>query len=328
MDDAAIEARYAPTAHIALEAWKLGQARLELVGVSENVTFRAEANGERYVLRFHRPGYNTLDELVSERAWIRALSESGLRVPEAVPTPDGRDYVGVDVDGVQSQVGLTRWAEGVPLAHLLDETPERVGAWYETLGRLAATLHTQAVAWDPPPGFTRRAWDADGLMGERPMWGRFWDLPAWTDAEREILSAARAHIHERLVEYGTDRPTYSLIHADLHAGNVLIDGDAPHLIDFDDAGFGWHQHELAVALYLHETSPHFDRMRESLIRGYCQVRPLGADDLAMLPLFMLARGLMLIGWADARPELGPAYERFRDGCKTRALAHIEKLGLA
>jgi hypothetical protein len=39
-----------------------------------------------------------------------------------------------------------------------------------------APLHHQATAWDLPQGFTRHAWDADGLAGEQPFRGAFWAL--------------------------------------------------------------------------------------------------------------------------------------------------------
>ena len=41
---------------------------------------------------------------------------------------------------------------------------------------------------------------------------------------------------------------YSVIHADMHPGNIVVDGDRLTVIDFDDAGFGWHQYDIATAL--------------------------------------------------------------------------------
>ena len=59
--------------------------------LAENVTFKVtDRAGSAYVLRLHRPGYHTLDELVSERAWIRGLAEAGIDVPTGLPARDGR----------------------------------------------------------------------------------------------------------------------------------------------------------------------------------------------------------------------------------------------
>ncbi|MYE82554.1 MAG: phosphotransferase [Gammaproteobacteria bacterium] len=328
MDEDRLKSVYAPVALRVLEAWRLAPARVEFVHVMENVTFRAERGGQKYVLRFHRPGYNTHAEMVSERMWLRALAASGLSVPEGVPTPEGREFVAAEVDGEERLVGLARWVEGEPLDRILARTDdlERIEAYFEAIGRLAAGVHNASSNWTPPPQFTRRAWDADGLVGESPLWGRFWEVPDFSADECRTLARARAHIRERLLEYGTDGQTYGLIHADLHPGNVLVDRAQARLIDFDDAGFGWHVHELAVALFNNQTSPHFGAMQAALVRGYRSRRQLADEDLELLPLFLLMRNLMVIGWMEQRPELRALYRRFRDSVKASALLRIEALG--
>ena len=329
MDEARLKKVYTPVARRVLEEWRLAPAEVEFVHASENVTLRAERGAEKYVLRFHRPGYNTPDEMVSERLWLRALAASGQNVPQGVPTPDGRDFVATEVDGEERQVGLARWIEGQPLDRILARTEDvgRIDGYFEAIGRLAAGIHNQSSTWGPPPEFTRRAWDADGLVGESPLWGRFWEVPDFSAEECRTLAQARARIRERLLDYGTDPSTYGLIHADLHPGNVLVDGAETRLIDFDDAGFGWHVHELGAALFNTQTSPHFGAMQEALIRGYRSRRELADEDLALLPLFLLMRNLMVIGWVEQRPELGSPGRRFRDAVKAHALLRIEALGL-
>lgn len=329
MDEARLKKVYTPVARRVLEEWQLAPAEVEFVHVMENVTFRAERDGEKFVVRFHRPGYNTHEEMVSERLWLRALAASGLNVPQGVPTPDGREFVAVEVDSEERLVGVARWVEGTPLDRVLAETDavELIDRYFEALGRLAAGVHNASSTWAPPSEFTRRAWDADGLVGESPLWGRFWEVPDFSAEECRTLAGARVQIRDRLREYGTDRPTYGIIHADLHPGNVLVDGGRTRLIDFDDAGFGWHMHELAVALYNNQGSRHFGAMQEALIRGYRSRREIAEEDLAMLPLFLLMRNLMVIGWIEQRPELGAPSRRFRDMAKQSALVRIEALGL-
>ena len=62
-----------------------------------------------------------------------------------------------------------------------------------------------------------------------------------------------------------------MIHADLHPGNVVISGDRLHVIDFDDAGFGWHAYDLAVALKDYQNDPQFDAYQTALIQGIVSV---------------------------------------------------------
>ena len=40
-----------------------------------------------------------------------------------------------------------------------------------------------------------------------------------------------------------------LIHADLHMGNVIDQNGELHIIDFDDAGFGYPSQDLSISIF-------------------------------------------------------------------------------
>ena len=306
----------------ALPAWDLGVAKIELVSRSENVVFRVDAeDGRSYALRVHRPGYHTLAELESEPLWTAALNQAGVGAPVAEPTRAGSHYavVGVrdavvgirdavvgirDSDEVR-HVGLVPWFEGVPLSEMIDGATDEAerSSHFEQLGRLMAAMHEQAVAWRPPSHFERHSLDADGFMGEAPFWGRFWDIAPLTTEQRETLIEARVWTHAKLSEYGKDRGTYSMIHADLGSANVLVKDDRVHVIDFDDAGFGWHLYDMAVVLFDYAGGPSYEPIRDALIAGYRSQRSISEQDLALLPLFELVRTLASLGWLNDRPEV-------------------------
>jgi len=306
-------AEHLRAARKALEAWPLTVADVERVSVSENIAFRVtDARARSYVLRLHRPEYHNHAELVSEQTWTAALLASGVDVPVVVKAADGRGYVPVDVADERRYAGLLEWVDG-------DTMAARIGAGRETdvpgcfsrLGGIMATLHQQASRWTPPPDFTRHAFDADGLMGEQPFWGRFWESPHLDGGQGRRLDALRHRIHATLSDYRADSDVFSLIHADLHAANVIVDGERLHVIDFDDAGFGWHAYDFAVALYHHQDDADYPEIRDALIEGYRQVRPVADDTVAMIPLFLLIRSLASIGWTAARPELDRNADRTR-----------------
>ena len=292
----------------ALPHWDLQPDSIDLISRSENTVFRVAVGARVYALRIHRPGYHSLAELESERQWTAALNEAGVHVPAGRPTMDGRSYVTIPTpaDATSRVVGLVDWVDGVSLGDEIDrETdPSLVAGHFEQLGSLAAAIHNQSSDWIPPPGFTRHAFDVPGYVGPAPFWGRFWDLPPLTRTQRQILGRARDQIESTLTAFGKTPQTYSLIHADLHPANVLVDSDDLRVIDFDDAGFGWHQYELAVALFSYEDAPNYDAIRDALLAGYRAVRPLAAADADLLPLFLLLRRLVILGWVWDRPELG------------------------
>lgn len=305
--DAAV---YAQAAHDALRAFPVGPADVRFVHVSENVTFRVDENGtgRTFVLRLHRPNYHSREALNSERTWTRALAGAGLLVPTPVPAESGEDYVPVAIPraGEERLAGLAEWVHGEVLFDLIaaEADPAVNAAHFERLGATLAAAHRQAEAWTVPAGFVRHSLDEDGLMGERPFWGPFWENAVLSPAERTLLLETRDRIRAALVRYGKSPATYSITHADLHAKNVVVADGRFAMIDFDDSAFGWHLYDLAVALFPHDGDPHVARYRDAMVAGYRAVRPLPDSELALLDMFVLIRRMAVLGWLHERPELG------------------------
>src|SRR5258708_24971555 len=99
-----------------------------------------------------------------------------------------------------------------------------------------------------------------------------------------------------------------MIHADFVPENLLRAESSLMLIDFDDAGFGWHMFELATALYFHLDTPHFEAIRAALLAGYQSVRPLSDAYVQQLPLFLLLRSITYLSWVHTRRETETARE--------------------
>lgn len=291
----------------ALEHFPIKSVDVALVARAENITFKVtDDGGDLYTLRLHRPAYHTLEELQSERLWTRALLQAGIPVPEPITTRDGREYAGVDVPllGQHRNASLSRWVHGELLMQLIrDDTPrERLEVHFRKLGALIATMNNQAAHWRPPAEFRRHSLDEDGLMGIQPFWGRFWERSDLSPGEKALLVETRTRLHELLIRYGKDSSRYSVIHADLHPGNVLVNGDTLAAIDFDDTACGWHMYDLAAALNQCQELAEFGVIYAACVEGYRNVRPVTEEDLAMLPLFLLVRGMAEIGWFADRPE--------------------------
>lgn len=290
----------------------LAPESVELLSHSENVVLALDLGaGRRAALRLHRPGYNTVDQLRSEVAWVNSLGEFGLPVPTAVPADDGGHYVTVEVGGVEHHVGVVEWVPGAPLGSPIEAEGAEVVGHYQRIGQLAATIRAHHAQWSPPPGFDRRAWDLDGFLGEEPLWGRFWAIDALEPSTRKLFSECRDALRAELGALPTTPDHVGLIHADLHLGNLMADGDELTVIDFDDAGHGWFVYELAVALHPVLEEPWEDAARAALVAGYRDVHPLEPAEEQLIDTFLTIRSLMLVGWLDARREL-PVYEYFPD----------------
>ncbi|MFK7957123.1 MAG: phosphotransferase enzyme family protein [Lysobacterales bacterium] len=299
-------------AYHSLAHWGL-KGNLRLIKERENSVYAFSDNHQQFALRVHRLGYHTNRSLTSEHRWIRALAKAGISVPQAVPTEQGNDFAVVSTDRLADdrQVDLMVWIEGHQLGSVesgMDTDGPDIRSVYQTMGRVAAQIHDQATQWEIPADFERHSWDLDGLLGSQPFWGRFWELAALTPQQKQRIVYVRERLRDDLSSFGQTSENFSLIHADFSPENFLVDGDKVQVIDFDDAGYGWHMFELATALYFIQDEPYYEVAKLALIEGYRTRRRLSDDDVAQLPSFMAARALTYLGWVHDRPDSATAQE--------------------
>ncbi|MCO6058822.1 phosphotransferase [Pseudomonas sp. MOB-449] len=297
----------------ALEQWEGEFVRVELIKYRENAVFCAtRSDGQRSALRIHRDGYHSEEALRSELAWMEALSADGIGVPRIIRTRDGEHLAQVhSVElGESRYIDMLGWLGGTRIGSAengLEVDTDLATLFFET-GAVAARIHQSSTRWQQPNAFSRHAWDEEGLIGQQPFWGRFWELDLLDDAQRELLQATRQAARSDLRHYGRTLANFGMIHADLVPENLLIDEVNLHLIDFDDAGFGWHMFELATALYFCLDDPRYADIETALLAGYHSVKPLAPADRATLPLFLALRGLTYLGWIHTRRDSPTAKE--------------------
>ncbi len=294
----------------ALKSFPLDVTEIKFVGESENITFRVSVNGDAsdYALRLHRPGYNSIEELKSERLWIRELQLQGINVPDPVETStgEGNFYSLVEIPSLQEcrYAGVTKWLKGSTLCDHLEQSadPDIRAEAFEAIGVLAARMHDQSQAWTPPPDFERRRLDGDALLGDTPHWGRFWQHPGLSDDERTLLRRSRDFARQALESYGQHADRFGLIHSDMNTDNIIYHDGELSLIDFDDAAFGWYMYDLASALIEYIPAADFAKLKAALLKGYQSQRALTGDDFGLLELLLFVRGMVTIGWFQRHPE--------------------------
>lgn len=308
----------------ALGLWGFAGAACSLIAARENQVFRVDHQGRSYALRLHRPGYCSEAELRSELIWMAALDRGGLHVPAPVPSASGAllHMVG------DHAVDVLTWLPGAPIGKtgVALQVGDRT-ALFRNIGREMARLHVISDSWPLPEGFVRRSWDRDGLVGETPIWDRFWDNPTLSDETRNLFLNLRDSARDRLAQKGAGLD-YGLIHADLVRENVMIDGDRLQFIDFDDSGFGFRLFDIATTLIRNQNEPDYDRLKTALIEGYLSMRDL---DLAELDLFITLRATIYVGWIIARMREDGSEARnarFVDHAQRLARSYLAQKGAA
>ena len=278
------------------------RARVEFIRSGENETYRVEAPGGPVALRLARPGYHTVAAVRSEIAWMDALREYGIRTPAAVRGLDGETVQEIRLSDGATRVAVAfRWVAGSPLPEV-----ESLGAWVQ-LGEIMARVHEHGATWERPAGFERPAWDEETLVGDSPRWGTPCPDRIWSEPEQRLILEARDAVRERMAQFGKAPERFGLIHADLGFENVLVQPDSQTVVlDFDDSGPSWFLYDLASVLYPHEHTGGLPELQAALVAGYRRVRSMTDDDLAELPMFLMARRLATLGWTFTRAETSHA----------------------
>jgi Ser/Thr protein kinase RdoA (MazF antagonist) len=301
--------RLARLAHQALAAYGIAELRLTALAHGDNTTFRVDAaDGERYVLRIHRPSRKTPNDVRSELLWLTALQqESNLVAPTPVLTCAGDVLTLASSAEVPEprMCALLRWLPG----HFVDVglTP----AHLERVGAFMARLQNSGAQFKPPDGFMRGRLDhlcgkPPGISGTaaRQTIDNPDDEAAALQLVTEICSAedgrrvqqfiGKIRAVQRIVGQGPD--SFGLIHGDLHQENYLFHRGEIRAIDFDDCGYGYYLYDLAVTVFNVRFRENTPLLRERLLAGYRSIRPLSVEHEQYLDTFMDLRDLQMMLW--------------------------------
>jgi Ser/Thr protein kinase RdoA (MazF antagonist) len=281
-------------------------ASVTLLNVSENATFALrDPDGRELVLRVHRVGYSSAEEIRSELAWMSALRLDGvIETAAAVPGADGQ-YVQV----LRSRAGgPARYA--VAFERLPGTEPDSRDAapWFERLGELTALMHRHAQSWPLPEGFRRKRWDFDAMVGPHGFWGPWRSGIGLDQAGVLILEKVLDVIRRRLDRFGQGADVFGLVHADLRLANLLVDETHLRIIDFDDCGFSWYLYDFATSISFIEHEPIVPDLLQAWVQGYCRQMPLRAEARAEIPTFVVLRRILLTAWLASHAEVPFALE--------------------
>ena len=309
IDNESQVARLSELVRLALCDWSLDDAEVDLIKYRENAVFAIRSTtGERFVMRVHRPGYRSDQQILSEIEWSAALRESGIFTPEVVPTTAGDLLSIVEVPGVPEarQCDLIAWVDGDPLGTLeggVSGDEQHVRGCYKTLGKLAGRIHAHGRSWRSSPNFDRPHWSIAALIGDSPTFGRFWELDCMSQDQLQLLLEAQDKARGELGTLDRSSASYGLIHGDFLPENILVSGGRTSLIDFDDCGSSWYAFELATALFPILSQANAEQLRDAYVEGYQRIRTLPDEQLAAMPAMLMARSLSYLGWPAGRREM-------------------------
>jgi amicoumacin kinase len=280
--------------------------RLEDLGAFESEVLAVEGAAGPAILKVIDPAHRTPDEVRAEIDWLLALREAG--IPAARPRR-ARDGAWLALDGDPPTIAVAY--ERAPGRHLPpgEWTPELFRAHGKLVGRLQA--HTRG--WTTP-GPRRRGWREAHALARAPE--ALPDDADFLEAVAEVAARVEATVPQAPADLG-------LVHADLHAWNLLVDDEGEiTAIDFDDAVVGPYLYDLAIPLYYavatrldEDPGEAADAFLRAYLAGFDAVapRPAGGADAVAAILAMRQADLAIFLRLDV-PE-----ERWDDGLRAAAV---------
>ena len=281
----------------ALTIWGIENQECELIAFRENLTYKTFNNiGTQVVLRIHRKNYSSKKEINSELNWLQALNQGKINVPKPVKSINNKLLEIID----GRYISVLTWINGKHLSEInaIDNSTSKDKVFYN-LGKELAKLHKFSDNWIKPGNFYKREWNIDGLVGENPLWDKFWENPKLSNKQIKEILFLRDECY-KILNNNIDNLDYGLIHADAVRDNVLFQNNLKvNLIDFDDSGFGFRIFDLATTLLHFINDKNFNKIKDQLTKGYLDTNFL---NLKLIDIFILVRSFTYVGWNIKRIE--------------------------
>lgn len=280
----------------------------------ENTTFYVNSPEGEFNLRISRPGTQTLETIESEVHFLSALRSDGFRVPSPYQNrivtnsdkevPDERHSV------------LFHWMHGDLIRDQLTTSVSRL------VGQSLAKLHEFVSTWERPATFYR-AQLHQWLFNKRKPTRIDQPVDGLSEDDRYMLLQIEEEARVLVPTLPQTSDRFGLIHADLHGGNLLIEDGQLNMIDFDDCGFGYFYYDFGAALGFQLSDPYFQELKEAMLNGYEEVRPLPPQTRELIDFFIKLRMTGVSRWIMDRvdnprlKEAGPEWvRRFCEGMRT------------
>ena len=295
----------------------------KLIKHRENAVFDVTLRGNvRVALRLHRPGYKKQEEIESELWWTNALAEQGFPVPVPVQNVDGNYLSEISPEFIATVI---KWVNGKPIG-TADANQFKISKKIDfELGKVIGNLHNITEDLSFPDWFSRPSWGIEGLLGEYPNWGKFWEGEHLRSQEKEIFTIARDRAYSLLKQYEKEGAKTLLIHADVIGENVFQNDSGISLIDFDDCGYGFPIYDLATATIQSLEDINYQRRCNLILEGYDKVRSLKQIDTDLFPIFAMLRVLATSAWIVPRVSTNdPKIQIYKDRAITQAVEFLEK----
>ncbi len=270
----------------------------------ENRVYQIEFDdGSEVVAKFYRPGRWSEDQILDEHEFLDILKEQEIPVVSPYSLSSSSMYLDTQNDT------LMRLKDGIFFAvfprvkgRLCDELQV---SQLETLGRYLARVHELGEAWIAEH---RLSIDSDFFLKD-PL----------DDLENSgFLNTAIGKHYLQMAQSIYEKARTRLraaskitVHGDCHLGNVLWQGEAAFLMDFDDMMIAPRVQDLWMVVRGRDEIAL--KAREAFIRGYEQMAHFPYEELSLIEVLRGVRVIYYSAWIARRwgdPAFSKAFAHF------------------
>lgn len=299
-------------AETALKQYPIKVKQLQFINHGENTTYKVIAAEGIFLLRIHRTNYHSKAAILEELKWLECLSKKMKNIQKPLLSKNGLLVETV----TNEEVAVTRFCSLLSWKHGIMKTKSLTVKNMYATGLLTAELHKNSAKIKVKH---RNYWTVEDMLNEDTRFDSFKNLQSeLTKNQYDILDKCRKMTFKKIKQYQDKYPEkLSLIHADLHFGNIIWRKNEPIPIDFDDCGIGFHMYDISVSLTgadnLFRGPKKSERQAyvESLLEGYASTQNLTKADIDILPYFKLTRNLSILLWMNERKDNPFIYEHLK-----------------
>ena len=303
--------------------WGIAATAKLLTGERDRNFHLVAEDGRQFVLKFANPAEPVgVTDLQVKALQHVARTDPGFNIPRMIPLPDGRIEALVPRAPQPARVRLLSWVHGTPLRYAA-----RTAAQRESCGRALARLGLALQGFEHPHSRYELIWDLTNALSLREI------LHNLEDAAAEAAIGGLLDTFERVAVPVLPGLRRQVFYNDMNTGNTLVDPDHPDevagIIDFGDIV----QTALAIDVAVGAITcvapdmPIPDALAR-FVGGFHAVRPLLAEEVALLPLLIAVRaaiGTVLQAWHRKVHVDNPHYQSMTDAELRRRLGLIAAL---
>ncbi|MBM3513899.1 MAG: hypothetical protein FJX59_09305 [Alphaproteobacteria bacterium] len=270
--------------------------KCRLISRGMNDIYEVRSAHGRHAVKVARAGKADDAAFDYEQAYAQHLADAGFTVPAPMIGRDGKGFFSVDAPEGRRQIAVMKWLDGTPLTKAMSADDAR------RLGAFLARLHQSVENFNPP---SPRSPETERKINER--------LPALVEMvaddpqSAQFLRHTASDVVARITAMDRAAMPFGAIHGDFQYANVMATpGGALATFDFSDCGQDFLGRDIVTFFWRSDFDGVGDALNPAFVAGYQSIRPLTPAELAALPLFRVARHLLITAsMAEFVNRIGP-----------------------